>query len=231
MRVPSPAASTTVRLERAVIRILHAGTNAAVLMRFPLQRKGDSTPETSGFKAEAHFLISLHLIRQGLEEGQRRLAKNSDHLAGFEEETGGLFSTLLADEDAFDRRRTLWRVASWGAGSVAAVVIAVMGNQASLGWRRDQAMTADLVQQANRLQSVARESQNEARRLASAVETLNNDRDRLYTRVTVLEQGLDSVTGAIAKQNAPATAAAQPEPQPAAPPQPVAQPRSEERRV
>ena len=141
----------------------------------------------SGFKAEAHFLISLHLIRQGLEEGQRRLAKNSDHLAGFEEETGGLFSTLLADEDAFDRRRTLWRVASWGAGSVAAVVIAVMANQSSLGWRRDQAMTADLVQQANRLQSVARESQNEARRLASAVETLNNDRDRLYTRVTVLE--------------------------------------------
>ena len=75
-----------------------------------------------------------------------------------------------------------------------------MANQASLGWRRDQAATADLVQQANRLQAVARESQNEARRLASAVDTLNSDRDRLYTRVTVLEQGLDSVTGAIARQ-------------------------------
>ena len=131
------------------------------------------------------------------------MARNSDHLAGFEaEDTGGLFSSLLAEEDDFDRRRTLWRVASWGVGSVAAVVIAVMVNQASLGWRREQAMTADLVQQANRLQSVARESQNEARRLASAVETLNSDRDRLYTRVTVLEQWLDSVTGAIARQNA-----------------------------
>jgi hypothetical protein len=157
------------------------------------------------------------------------LAKKTDHLAGFEtEDTGGLFSSLLAEEDDFDRRRTLWRVASWGVGSVAAVVIAVMANQASLGWRRDQAMTADLVQQANRLQSVARESQNEARRLASAVETLNSDRDRLYTRVTVLEQGLDSVTGAIARQSAPPAAQAaptQPDAQPAAqPPAPAVAP-------
>jgi hypothetical protein len=160
------------------------------------------------------------------------LAKKTDHLAGYEpEDTGGLFSSLLAEEDDFDRRRTLWRVASWGVGSVAAVVIAVMANQASLGWRRDQAMTADLVQQANRLQSVARESQNEARRLASAVETLNSDRDRLYTRVTVLEQGLDSVTGAIARQNAaPAAQAAptqpdaQPAAQPPAPPAPAVAP-------
>jgi len=154
------------------------------------------------------------------------LAKNPDHLASFEaEDTGGLFSSLLAEEDEFDRRRTLWRIASWGIGSVAAVVIAVMANQASLGWRRDQAMTADLVQQANRLQSVARDSQNEARRLASAVETLNSDRDRLYTRVTVLEQGLDSVTGAIARQNAAPAAPALPDAQPAAqPPAPAVAP-------
>src|SRR5439155_23416101 len=134
------------------------------------------------------------------------------------EDTGGLFSSLLAEEDEFDRRRTLWRIGSWGVGSVAAIVIAVMANQASLGWRRDQAATSDLVQQANRLQSVARESQNEARRLASAVETLNNDRDRLYTRVTVLEQGLDSVTGAMPRQNAAPAAAAQGDAQPAAQP-------------
>ena len=150
------------------------------------------------------------------------MARNSDHLAGLEaEDTGGLFSSLLAEEDGFDRRRTLWRLASWAVVSVAAVVIAVMANQASIGWRRDQAATADLVQQANRLQAVARESQNEARRLASAVETLNNDRDRLYTRVTMLEQGLDSVTGAIARQGAPPTASAQPEAQAAVQP-PVA---------
>ena len=149
------------------------------------------------------------------------MAKNSDHPTGFEaEDTGGLFGSLFAAEDGFDRRRTLWRVASWGVISVAAVVVAVMANQASVGWRRDQAATADLVQQANRLQAVARESQNEARRLASAVETLNSDRDRLYTRVTVLEQGLDSVTGAIGRQNAappaPVAAASPADAQPAA---------------
>jgi len=153
------------------------------------------------------------------------LAKSSDHLTGFEaDDTGGLFGSLLADEDGFDRRRTLWRVASWGVISVAAVVLAVVANQSSVAWRRDQAATADLVQQANRLQAVARESQNEARRLASAVETLNSDRDRLYTRVTVLEQGFDSVTGAIGRQNAAAAA-----PAAAAPPaeaQPAAQPSS-----
>ena len=59
---------------------------------------------------------------------------------------------------------------------------------------------------------LTKESQNEARRLASAIETLNSDRDRLYSRVTVLEQGLDSVTGAIAKQNAgPQTSAVKPQ--------------------
>jgi hypothetical protein len=52
--------------------------------------------------------------------------------------------------------------------------------------------------------------------LASAIDTLNGDRDRLYSRVTVLEQGLDSVTGAITRQPPAATspqAAAASEPQ------------------
>ena len=120
-----------------------------------------------------------------------------------------MLSGFLAEEDEFDRR-ALWRLGTWGVASVAAVVIAVMANQQSLGLRRDQMATADLVQQANRLQTVAKDSQNEARRLASAVETLNGDRDRLYSRVTVLEQGLDSVTGAIAKQHPRAGHAAGP---------------------
>ncbi|HEU0084669.1 MAG TPA: hypothetical protein VFQ87_17570, partial [Bradyrhizobium sp.] len=53
--------------------------------------------------------------------------------------------------------------------------------------------------------------------------TLNGDRDRLYSRVTVLEQGLDSITGSIARQNSalaspqvvptkPVTSEAQPAP-------------------
>jgi hypothetical protein len=147
------------------------------------------------------------------------LAKEPDHLAAsFDaENTGGVLNGFLAEEDEFDRR-ALWRLGTWGVATVAAVVVAVMANQSSLGWRREQMATVDLVQQANRLQAVARESQNEARRLASAVETLNSDRDRLYTRVTVLEQGLDTVTGAIAKQNPfvawPAAPSAEPAPAP-----------------
>ncbi|WP_025036378.1 hypothetical protein [Bradyrhizobium sp. DOA9] len=131
------------------------------------------------------------------------MAKDSDPLADAfsTKETGGLFSGLLAEENAFDRRM-MWRLGSWGVAAVGAVVIAVMANQAQLGWRRDQVASADLVRQADRLQLLTKDSQNEARRLAAAIETLNSDRDRLYSRVTVLEQGLDSVTGAIAKQAA-----------------------------
>jgi hypothetical protein len=77
----------------------------------------------------------------------------------------------------------------------------MLANQASPGWRRDQLAAADLTRQAQQLQALSKESQNETRRLASAVDTLNRDRDRLYARVTVVEQGLESVTGAIARQN------------------------------
>jgi hypothetical protein len=121
---------------------------------------------------------------------------------GFEaENTSGLLGGFLAEEEDLDRR-SLWRLGSWGAGAVAAVVIAVLANQSAFRSHLDQIASDDLARQAQQLRTVARESQNEARRLASAVETLNGDRDRLYSRVTVLEQGLDSVTGSIARQNA-----------------------------
>src|SRR6202165_1022018 len=137
------------------------------------------------------------------------MALDSDHLAGsFEtENTGGLLTGFLAEEDEFDRS-ALWRLGPWGAASVGAVILALLANQSSIGLRRDQFAAADLVRQSQQIQSVARESQNETRRLASAIDTLNSDRDRLYSRVTVLDQGLDSVTGAIARQN---TAAASPQ--------------------
>jgi hypothetical protein len=132
------------------------------------------------------------------------MAKDSDPLADAfgTKETDGLFAGLLAEEGAFDRRM-MWRLGTWGVVAVGAVVVAVMANQAQLGWRRDQVVSADLAHLADRLQVLTRESQGEARRLASAIETLNADRDRLYARVTVLEQGLDSLTGAFIKQNNP----------------------------
>jgi hypothetical protein len=153
------------------------------------------------------------------------MARNPDHPAGgFDtENTGGLLSGFLAEEDEFDRR-ALWRLGSWGAASVGAVIVAVLANQSSIGLRREQVAATDLGRQSQQIQSVAKDSLNETRRLSSAIDTLNGDRDRLYARVTVLEQGLDSVTGAIARQNS-AAAPVQPAPTttPTVEPQPAAQ--------
>lgn len=130
------------------------------------------------------------------------MAKRSDPLVDRLdlESSEGWSARLLAEEETLDRR-SLWRLGWWGVGSVAAVIIAVMASQSSLGWRRDQVAALDLARQSQQIASVAKETQNEARRLASAIDTLNGDRDRLYSRVTVLEQGLDNVTGSIARQN------------------------------
>lgn len=142
------------------------------------------------------------------------MAKDSDKLRrSFDVgETGGALSGLLADDEELDRG-ALWRLGSWAAVSVAAVIVALIANQSSIGVRREQSASADLLKQAQQLQSTAKESQNETRRLASAVDTLNSDRDRLYSRVAVIEQGLDSVTGTIARQSpsssAPPTGASQ----------------------
>src|SRR5258705_12766872 len=152
------------------------------------------------------------------------MGKNTDHLArSFEtENTGGLLTGFLAEEDEIDGSG-LWRLGSWGAASVGAVILALLASQSSIGWRREQVVAADLLRQSQQIQAIARESQNETRRLASAIDTLNSDRDRLYSRVTVLEQGLDSVTGAIARQNS-ATASTAAQTAPAASPTAETQP-------
>ena len=143
------------------------------------------------------------------------MASDPNHLASSLESgnTGGLLTGFLAEEDEFDRR-SLWRIGSWGVGSVVAVIVAMLASQSSIGFRREQVAAADQARQSQQIQAIAKESQNESRRLASAIDTLNGDRDRLYSRVTVLEQGLDSVTGAIARQSA-AAASAQAPPAPA----------------
>ena len=203
MRVPSPAASTMVRLDRADIRIpvlaasggrccaaaLIEGFRSGMETRFGT---GERHGNRSEFKAKTLFPVNVcAVIRAGLGRADNFVwPRILDHLAGsFEtENTGGVLTGFLAEEDEFDRR-ALWRLGSWGVASVGAVVLAVLANQSSIGWRRDQVAAADLSRQAQQIQSVARESQNEARRLASAIETLNSDRDRLYSRVTVAGTG------------------------------------------
>jgi hypothetical protein len=135
------------------------------------------------------------------------MAKNTDQLAGAHDSDsdGGLLPGFLAEERD-TTRRVLWRIGSWGMAAAGAVIVAVLANQSSVGWRREQLAATDLARQAQQIQQLARESQNETRRLASAIENLGNDRDRLASRVTVLEQGLETITGAIAKQNTSTTA-------------------------
>lgn len=107
---------------------------------------------------------------------------------------------LLAEEDTYDRR-TPWRLASWGVGAVGAVTIAVLANQSYIHKRQDRVAATDLARQSEQIQAIARDSRNDIRRLSAAIDTLNSDRDRLYARATALEQGLESVTGSITRQN------------------------------
>ena len=155
------------------------------------------------------------------------MAKTSDKPAGpAKADKTGELRGLLAEENEFDRR-SLLRIGTWGVLAIGAVVLAVVSNQSQLGWHREQIAASDLARQAQQMQLLAKESQNETRRLASAIDTLSNDRDRLYSRVTVLEQGIDSVTGAINRQNPllPAPTTMGPPPaaaeQPATPPAPT----------
>jgi hypothetical protein len=124
------------------------------------------------------------------------------------EHSGGWLTGFFAEEERLDRRAKL-RLASWGVGSVGAVTLAILASQFSAQLRREQVTSADLLtRQAQQIQSVSRETQTDSRRLAAAIDTLNGDRDRLFSRVTSVEQGLESVTGAIKRQTAPAVAAA-----------------------
>jgi hypothetical protein len=128
------------------------------------------------------------------------MAEDSDQVAdGLNTDIADGGTGFLAEENGFDRY-VLWRLASWGVAAVCAVTLAVFASQWSAGWRRDYLASADVARQSQQVKSIVVDSQIEARRLSSAVDTLNADRDRLYTRVTLLEQGLDSVTGSISRQ-------------------------------
>lgn len=125
------------------------------------------------------------------------------------EDDSGWLNRFLAEEDDLDRR-SLWRLGSWGVGAVGALIVAIMVAQSPAARHGTQSVAAVQARQSQQVQLIAKESQNQARQLTAAVETLNGDRDRLYARVTVLEQGLDSVTGSLARQSTPAAAAAPP---------------------
>jgi hypothetical protein len=152
------------------------------------------------------------------------MAKKSDQAAASREtaSAAGAPTGFLAEEEHLDRTALL-RLGAWAVTSVAAVIVAVVASQSSMKLRRDQIAAADLARQSQQIQSLTRESANEARRLASAIDTLNGDRDRLFSRMSALEQGLDSVTGSIARQSVAAAAPQPLQPVSTSPLQPVAQ--------
>lgn len=129
-----------------------------------------------------------------------RMKRKSDNLADSfaTDESDGWLARFLADEEDLDNRAK-WRLATWGAGSLGAIVIAILAGQAAGDRTREQVAAADLARQSQAIQQLAKESRGEAGRLAAAIETLNGDRDRLYAKLGSLEQGLDSVTGSIAR--------------------------------
>jgi hypothetical protein len=151
------------------------------------------------------------------------MERNPDRLAGkFQTaKTGGILTGFLAEEPVLDRSLLL-RLGAWGVTTVCAVSAALVASQSSLISRRD--LVDDVARQSQQIRSLAKENQNETRRLASAIDTLNGDRDRLYSRVTVLEQGLDSVTGAIARKTSGAVTAPPLAPEQPALAQPAADP-------
>lgn len=140
------------------------------------------------------------------------MARKTDDLADSfaTEETGGWLTRLLADEEELNTQDK-WRLGSWAIASLGAVVLAIMAVQNVTDRRREQTAAADVAQQSQMIQRLAKDTQTATSRLTAAIESLNTDRDRLYARVGTLEQGLDSVTGSIArvqsgssKPNAPA---------------------------
>ena len=167
----------------------------------------------SGTLRMARDPVSLGLLIRGIaafaRAGQKHvqrdpMSKDSDQPAGgFDDGAEAWLGSFLAGEDGFDRN-TLWRLGSWGVGAVAALTLGVMAGQYPADAQGSRMAAIDMATKTQRVATIAEESRLEARRLAAAVETLNTDRDRLYSRLSTIEQGLDSVTGSIGRQEAKA---------------------------
>lgn len=127
------------------------------------------------------------------------MAKNQNGLAesAGADESSGRPGGFLADEDGFDRR-TIWRLGSWGVGSIGAVIVALLAYNSGASLRSRPLAAADLAKPSPPLE-IVRAAEKKIERLSSAIDTLNSDRDRLFARITAVEQGFESVTGSISR--------------------------------
>jgi hypothetical protein len=132
------------------------------------------------------------------------MTKSSDLLSGnfADDDTESWLTQLLAEEDGRDRNM-LWRLGGWGVAAVSALTLGILATQFPFATLhlRDTA-NADLAAKAQQVEWIAQQSQMETRRLAAVVATISTNRERLNDRVNAIEQGLESVTGALSRSDA-----------------------------
>jgi hypothetical protein len=109
-------------------------------------------------------------------------------------------------DERFDMR-SLLRLALWGGGAAASLLVAALAAQTEIGGRRlvmaYAAITTPPGQGATAVAAIpARplDADPQGRRLIDTVSALTADRDRLAARLAVLERGLDDVTGSIGRR-------------------------------
>src|SRR5258705_9934750 len=143
MRVPSPAASTMVRLVLPVIPNpcwLRQGLRRRHKAFLSTMEIVSPPGESRRIHDRGPFPVKVQCDSAKAREGRKRpMARDTDHLAGgFEtENTGGFLSGLLAEEENLDRR-SLLRLGAWGGGSAVALVLAGTPNQPSIRRRPAQ---------------------------------------------------------------------------------------------
>src|SRR5215510_8926171 len=128
--------------------------------------------------------------------------------------------------------RGLLRLASWGCGAAAALMLAVM--TATMGSKgvtvaspTPSELPRPLLQVPTatvQLASRATEAESAMRQLSEAIGGLAADRDRLVTRIAKIERNLEEVTGSIKQQQQAAASPPVPAATPAAPPAVTAAP-------
>lgn len=163
----------------------------AVVMRRPVVSASHAT------SIDGRFLLISPMIR-GTCGVMRNDGAKRDQPGGGANSAG--WTTAMFDDEEEHGKRLLWRLGTWGVATTLAIATAAWISHTSTGLRRERLAYAEISMQARQLQAVSKNAQDEAKRLSTAVDVLNTDRDRLYSRVTSIEQGLDSVTGSIAKR-------------------------------
>jgi hypothetical protein len=97
--------------------------------------------------------------------------------------------------------RDLWRVSLWAVSAAAAMALAVYAGTTEIGRDRVHHAFAEVreILVPSGIKPVRPLDAREGRHLADTVRALAADRERLLARIATLEQGMDGITGSIAR--------------------------------